>query len=176
MTLVVETGSGSASSESYAAVADCAAYATKFGKTFPASPVDAAEAALRRGTARLDGKYHSRFPGCRTNGRDQGLEWPRVGACDAEGYAIASDEIPQEIIDACCELAIIELADPGSLSPTVTPGQIEKRIKVDTIEVEYAATSTSVYDQRPVPTVVDDILSSLLTGSASSYVARAVRA
>jgi hypothetical protein len=104
------------------------------------------------------------------------LEYPRSGAYDADGNEIASDEVPQEIIDACCELAIIELADPGSLAPTVTPGQIEKRIKVEGIEVEYAGASASVYDQRPVPTIVDDILSSLLTGSSSPYVARAVRA
>lgn len=176
MTLNVETGSGSASSESYAAVADIAAYAVKLGKDFADSPAGPAEASARRATARLDAKYRSRFPGCRTNGRNQSLEWPRSGAFDAECNAIASDEIPQEIIDACCELAIIELADPGSLSPTVTPGQIEKRIKVDTIEIEYAGASASVYDQRPVPTVVDDILSSLLTGSSSPYVGRAVRA
>lgn len=176
MALNVETGSGSASSESYAAVADIASYAVKFGKDFADSPAGPAEAAARRATARLDAKYRSRFPGCRTNGRDQGLEWPRSGAFDAECNSIASDEIPQEIIDACCELAIIELADPGSLSPTVTPGKVKKSAKVGDIAVEYAVASGAVYDQRPVPTVVDDILSSLLTGSSSPFVGRAVRA
>lgn len=174
--MAINVDIGSASAESYASVADCAAYAARFGKSFRTSPEDAAEAALRRATARLDAKYLARFPGQRTSGRQQALQWPRAGAYDRDGNAIASDEIPQEIVDACCELAVIELAEPGSLSPTVIPGQIEKRIKVEGIEIEYAAASASAIDQRPVPTVVDDILSSLLTGAASPYFARAVRA
>lgn len=162
MALVVETGTGSASSESYASVSDCASYASARGLTFPASPEEPAEQALRRATQWLDAVYRYSFPGARTNGRDQALQWPRINAYDREDEAIASDEVPREIIDACCEAAIRELASPGGLSPDVTPGQIEKRIKVDTIEFEYAVGAGTAQEQRPVVSIVDDILSGLL--------------
>lgn len=175
MALITEDGSGLANAESYVSVSDAAAYAAARGLTFPASPTDKAEQALRRATAWLDGRYRSRFPGQRKNGRDQALEWPRVYACDRDGNEIASDEVPVEIVNATIEAAVREMAAPSSLSPDVTPGKVKKRAKVDTIEVEYAVGTGTAYDQRPVVSVIDGILSGLL-GSASPYVARAVRA
>jgi hypothetical protein len=175
MALSVETGSGSASSDSYVSVSDAVTYAASRGLTFPASPADKAEQALRRATAWLDGRYRSRFPGQRKNGRDQALEWPRVYADDRDGNEIASDEVPVEIVNATIEAAVREMASPGGLSPDVTPGKVKKSAKVGDIAVEYAVTSGNAYDQRPVVSVIDGILSCLL-GSASPYVARAVRA
>lgn len=174
MALVVEDGTGLSTAESYVSVADAVTYATKHGLTFAASPADAAEQALRRATAWLDGKYRTRFPGCRVNGRDQALEWPRMYACDAEGYEVASDAVPAEIVNATIEAAVRELASAGSLNPDVTPGRIKKRAKVDVIEVEYAVGTGSVFEQKPVVGVIDGILSSLI-GSYSPYVARAAR-
>jgi hypothetical protein len=175
MTLIVENGSGLANAESYVSVNDAAAYAAARGLTFPASPAAKAEQALRRATAWLDGRYRSRFLGQRKNGRDQALEWPRINACDRDGNELAPGEIPVEIVNATIEAAVREMASPGGLSPDVTPGKVKKRAKVDTIEVEYAVGTGTAYDQRPVVGVIDGILSSLL-GSASPYVARAVRA
>jgi len=167
MALVVETGSGASGSESYAAIAEIAAYATARGLTFVitgGTNAADAEAAARRGTVWLDGRYRSSFPGRKTNGRAQALEWPRINAYDRQvpPEYIESDEIPQEIIDACCEAAIREKASPGSLSPDVTPGKIKKSAKVGDIGVEYAIGTGTVGEQRPVATVIDDILSGLL--------------
>lgn len=162
MALIVEDGSGKPDAESYVSVSDCASYATARGLMFPAEPGANAEAALRRGTSWLDGVYRGSFPGRRKNGRAQALEWPRTGAVDITGEEIADGEIPQEIVQACCEAAIRELAAPGSLSPDVTPGQIEKRIKVEGIEIEYAIGAGTVGEQRPVVSIIDDILSSLI--------------
>lgn len=173
--LTVEDGSGLANAESYVSVSDAATYAAARGLTFPASPADKAEQALRRATAWLDGRYRSRFPGQRKNGRDQALEWPRINACDRGGNEIASDEVPIEIVNATIEAAVREMAAPGGLSPDVTPGEVAKRLKAGSVEIEYASASGSVFDQRPVLTVIDGILSSLL-GSTSPYIARAVRA
>lgn len=176
MALIVEDGSGLANAESYVSVSDAVAYASARGLTFTASPAAPAEAALRRATEWLDGTYRNRFPGYRTNGRAQALEWPRTGACDREGNEIASDEIPVEIIHATIEAAVRELASAGSLSPDIVPGKVKKRVRVEgAVEVEYAVGSGSAYEQRPVVAVIDAILSSLL-GQTSPYVARAVRA
>lgn len=165
MPLIVEDGSGLANAESYVSVSDCAAYATARGLTFTASPEATAEAALRRATTWLDGRYRGSFPGSRTNRREQALEWPRINAYDQScpRQFIKIDEIPVEIVHACCEAAIRELAAPGSLSPDVTPGKIKKSAKVGDIAVEYVVGAGSACDQRPISTVIDDILGSLLS-------------
>jgi hypothetical protein len=174
MALSVESGSGASDSESYASVEDAAAYASARGLTFDTADTEACEAALRRATTWLDGKYRTRYPGCRVNGRDQALEWPRMYACDAEGNEIATDEIPSEIVNATIEAAVRELASPGSLNPDVVPGKVKKSARVGDIAVEYAVGTRNAYDQRPVVGVIDGILSSLI-GSYSPYVARAAR-
>lgn len=178
MALNVETGAGSSTSDSYASLADAAEYASARGLTFAITGDDEAlaEQALRRATTWLDGYTLSRLPGLRTNLRDQALQWPRVGVVDREGNAIESDEIPTEIINACIEAAVREKASPGSLSPDVTPGQIAKRERVEgVIDVEYFGTG-SIAGQKPVATVIDDILASLLGPRSSGLFGRTVRA
>lgn len=86
----------------------------------------------------IDGTYRSQFPGLRTDGRDQDREWPRSGAVDREGYAIPSDEVPVEILNATYEGVRRELADPGSLAPDIAVGGGSiKREKVGPLETEY---------------------------------------
>ena len=160
--LVVETGTGASDSESYVSVSDAASYAAARGLAFPSSPEAPAEQALRRATTFIDATYRASFPGARTNGRSQALQWPRVDAYDREGEEIASDEIPAEIVSATIEAAVRELASPGSLSPDIVPGEITKRMKAGSVEIEYAVGSGAASEQRPVATVVDDILSGLL--------------
>lgn len=180
MALVVETGTGSASSDTYASLAAASAYATAHGLTFAISGADEvpAEQALRRATVWLDASYRTRFPGYRVNGRSQALEWPRYDAWDAEvpPNSIASTEIPIEIINATIEAAVREKATPGTLSPDLTPAEKIKRLKAGSVELEYAGSPGTVAGQRVVATVIDDILSSLLGSRQSGYVGKAVRA
>lgn len=172
MALVVETGTGAADAESYGSVADCAAYATARGLTFAETPAPAAEAALRRATVFIDGK-RGRFPGYRLNGRDQALEWPRNGASDAAGNAIASNSIPVEIVRATFEAAVRELAKPGSLSPDLTPAIRMKRVKAGPVETEteYAGAGHTAAVNS---TAIECILSGLL-GARSYFTGTAVR-
>lgn len=174
MALTVEDGSGLADAESYVSASDCASYASARGLTFPASPPDAAEAALRRATAYLDNTYRTRFPGQRKRFRLQALEWPRVGVVDMNGFPVADDEIPSEIIRATCEAAVRELAVPGSLNPDVTPGKVKKSAKVGDIAVEYAVGGGGVASQQPISPVIDGILAALI-GVAKAFTATAVR-
>ncbi len=171
--LVVEDGSGLPDAESYVSTADCVAYATARGLTF--TPDAAGEASLRRATAYIDNTYRTRFPGQRRRFRLQALEWPRVGVVDMSGFPIASDEIPTEIVRATCEVAVRELASPGSLSPDVTPGKVQKRVRVEgAVEVEYAVGGGGVASQQVNSPVIDGILAALI-GTGAAFTASAVR-
>ncbi|MBX3490902.1 DnaT-like ssDNA-binding protein [Parvibaculum sp.] len=129
-------------------------------------------AAMTRAATALDGRYGRRFPGSRTGGRAQTLAWPRESATDAEGETIPDDEVPVEIVNASYELALSELVSPGALSPTVTPGKIKTRARVEgAVDVTYK--DSGVSGQRPVLTIVDDILAPLLgAGSATVDILR----
>lgn len=177
MALVVEDGSGLPDSQAYATAEQVAAYATARGLTF--IPDAMGDAAILRATTWLDGAYQARFPGVRTHGRQQGLQWPRKHASDAEGGAIAPDEVPTEIIAASCEAAIREMAAPGALSPIVTPGKIMSAASVTgAVSVQYKA-GGGVDGQRQVLTAIDDILAPLIgprPNPASAIVGEASRA
>lgn len=168
MALIVEDGSGLANADSYVSLADASTMATALGLVFAISGSDEAlaEQALRRATLWLDATYRSRFGGWKRRYRQQALEWPRQGAYDnaVVPQLIPEDEVPAEIVRATVIAAAREKASPGSLSPDVTPGEITKRLKVGSYEEEYFGAG-GVADQRPVVSMVDDVLGSLLTVS-----------
>lgn len=170
MTLIVEDGSGKPNAESYVSVENAVVYAAARGLTFPASPADAAEQALRRATVWIDNAYRTRFPGQRKLFRKQALEWPRVAVVDMNGFPIADDEIPQEIFYATCEAAVRELANPGSMAPDLERGGNIQMLKAGSVEIQYGAgaTATTVFQQ------IDGILASLI-GATNQYTAQAVR-
>lgn len=179
MALVVEDGTGKADADSYVSLADANAYAVAHGLTFPIAGADVtpAEQALRRATVWIDATYRGRFSGYRKNRRNQALEWPRVGAMDAlyPPNLIKPDVVPVEIVQATIEAAVREKAAPGALSPDITPGKIIGEVSVDgAVSVKYAAPG-GVQDQRPVATVIDGILASLLGDRASNLFGSTVR-
>lgn len=171
MALVVEDGTGKTDADSYCSLSDAVAYAAARGLTFPASPAGPAEAALIRATAAIDATYRARFPGQRTSGRAQSLEWPRKYAGDAAGEPIADDEIPQEIMNAVCEAAIRELAAPNSMMPDLERGGQIKSIQAGSVAIEYGGNATA----RTAFTLIDGILAGLLGVAQPSFVATAVR-
>ena len=159
MTVLVEDGTGVVGANSYASEDDFDQYCEDRNYTVT---VGDTEAALIRGTGILDGIYRKSYPGTRAWGRDQPLQWPRMNATDAEGEEIAIDEIPQEIIDATCEIALRELASPNSVLPDLERGGAIKSIKAGSVALEYGDTASAVTTLQ----IVDGILSSLLGGSA----------
>lgn len=110
------------------------------------------------------GRWVSMFRGSRAGGRAQGVEWPRTGATDYEGNAIAEDVIPAEVLNATYEAALRELASPGSLSPDFVPSSQVTKEKVGPIEVTYAdGTSTAgTSPNRPVIPMIDEIIAPLI--------------
>ena len=179
MTLNVEDGTGLSVSDSYVSLNDCATYCTSKGLTFdPAA--SGAEAALRRATTWVDGKYRSRFPGYPTNFGIQALEWPRIGAYktvprfdnvagafpgpEAEVYFqggifyFKTNVVPTQVVSATCEAASRELFKPNSLAPDLANGGLYKSIKAGSVSIEFANNSTP----NTVFQMIDLVLVSLL--------------
>lgn len=173
--LIIEDGTGLTDAQAYVSAADVALYAVARGKTFT-DDADG-ESAIVRATTWLDAAY--KWPGTRTHGRNQALQWPRTGAIDTDDYAIADDEIPSELIAASCEAAIREFLTPGFLTPDVVPGKVVQSARVDgAVSVTYAVRKgDDVSGQIPVITAIDGILKTLVGGKpALSLVGKVGRA
>ncbi len=169
-TIIVESGSIVTGADSYESLANAGAFHVKRGDaTWAAATAANREAALRKATTYLDGKYRNRWKGCKVRPvpldgvTTQELEWPRYEV-EISGYLFPSDEIPQRIKDACCELALRALSAP--LADDLTAGI--KREKVDVIETEYfqGAAPGTTYQ------IVDQLLSDLLKPSGSADAVR----
>ncbi len=128
-----------------------------------------AEAAIIRASAAIDAIYRGRFPGYRTHGRRQGMEWPRVAVYDAEWLPIANNEIPIEIKNAVCEFAIRELIEAGSSMPDLDPTL--RSVQAGSVRLEYAANA----NPQTIFQLVDGILARLLGPTPSPFVGYATR-
>lgn len=157
----------------YGSVAAADAYHAARANTAWTGEEMAKQAALIRASAYIDGKYQfqnacgrweSLFPGVKTGGRAQTLQWPRTGATDNENSTIPPDEVPVEIEQATYEAALREIVTPGSLSPDYVASGAIKRQKVDVLEIEYqtAAADAGAVPTRPVITVIDEMIAPLL--------------
>ena len=180
MTIVVEDGSGKATANSYAAVADADGYhlARRNDPWFLSSDADLKAAALIRSTAYIDATYRLRFSGLRTFRRAQALEWPRLGAyvkySDANllfvqeqggyGYAywnydfIPNNVVPVEVVNAVCEGALREMVEPGVLAPDLDRGGGIRRLQAGSVSVQYGSNATP----NTVFQAIDIALASLL--------------
>ncbi|TPN26621.1 hypothetical protein FKO01_25445 [Mesorhizobium sp. B2-3-3] len=137
------------------------AYAAAAGYTVPAGSIPGAR---QRGSIYIDGTYGLRFPGQPTGGVEQERAWPRTGA-SVYGAALASDLVPQRVIDASYEAAYLELKKPGSLSVSFDPAKKVKRQKVEGIEREFfeAGASTGIFaSNAPVSSLIEGLLAPLI--------------
>lgn len=134
------------------------AWATAAGHTVPAGSIPAAR---QRGSEYVDALYGDRFTGAPTGGIDQERAWPRTGAT-AYGSALATDLIPQRVVNASYEAALIELRKPGSLSIITDPAKRVKRQKVEGVEREFFEPGNADGYAAPVSSVIDGLLAPLL--------------
>lgn len=158
VSVVVEDGSGIDGANAYLSASDWKAYADQQGWDYStaAYTYDQIGSAIIRGRAWLDAAYRPRWPGAKTNGREQSTAWPRRDALDGDGEEIADDEIPQEVRDASAEAAWRELQAPGSLAPDLERGGAIKSLKAGSVELTYA-------DSAPAGTVFS-VIDALLMG------------
>lgn len=169
--LVVETGANVSGANGYVTMEACATYAAARGLTFGDSPSTSGEQAIIRATAALDSIYRHALPGYKTNGRSQNLEWPRTAAYDREGLLIATTEIPTEVIQATCEMAVRELATPNSMMPDLERGGAIKSIRAGSVSIDYGANAAS----QTTYTIIDGLMTSLLGARQVSFVGEATR-
>lgn len=165
----------------YGTRSDADTYHSARGNTvWDAASVADRDAALLRASDYIDGRYQRRlstgaytsmFPGTPVAANTDGRQWPRVGASDGYGRAIADDEIPDAVKRATYEAALRELATPGSLSPDYVPADKVTQEKVGPLSVTYATEGQSHKldtPNRPVIPAVDEILAPLLQGGSAS--------
>lgn len=116
VTLVKETGAGLSTSNSYADVSDGDTYhetRLHVDDWTDANTADK-EKALMWATRLLDDMVE--WNGRKTDD-DQALDWPRYQIYDEDGYYIDHNTIPQDIVDATCELARTLLVEDITGSP-----------------------------------------------------------
>ena len=132
MSLITETGTGSATGESFCSVADSLAYhAARGNATWATITTEQQEQALRRATDYMEAVYSQRWAGTRTTSV-QALSWPRYNVF-VNGFVTLSSSVPRAVINACSELAL--RASTGELLSDST--QQKTRTKVDVLEVEF---------------------------------------
>jgi len=174
MALIVENGTGLATAESYASVAEADTRLANYGFTaWAALTVAAKETALRLATDFMVNSFRTRWKGYRVN-TTQALDWPRyyVEREDAlsGGYGLApyydSASVPAEVKNACIDLAY-KTTQGVDLAPDIE--QAQKRVKVGPIEVEYDTTGNVATIFRAVESKLRPLLK---TGGAMTRLVR----
>ncbi|RKY06573.1 MAG: hypothetical protein DRP56_07180 [Planctomycetota bacterium] len=130
MSLVVETGSGSSTADSYISFADADSYVAAHGAdaTWTAADDVDKEEALRLGTQYIDLEYGERLKGYKAE-QDNALCWPRYNVSDSDGYAVDSDAVPVRVKNAAVEAALRVIAGDDLLGTQSNPGAIKRERK-----------------------------------------------
>lgn len=162
MALTVEDGSGKSDADSYLSVAGADTYHTNHSGSSNWSGADTAtkEKALRLATQYLDMVYFDRWQGARVS-QDQRLDWPRAFVV-IDGFGLASDELPQQLLDACAELGLLEITETAGLIPDLTdPGIIGRElVKIGPItsDITYQGGNSPVKTFRTVEALLQRLL------------------
>lgn len=164
--LVVEDGSIVANANSYIDYDYAENYHTLRGNSaWAAGDSTEKQYAIIRATQAIDSIYKGKWKGNPTEYGTQELEWPRLGVT-VGSTSIDDDIIPAAIKKAVCEAALRELTSPNSMTPDLERGGEIKRVKADTVEVEYSdgANATTTF------TAIDGLLADLVTGTSASNI------
>lgn len=166
MALEVEDGTGTnANAEAYVSVSDFEAYHAKMGNALPTATPELKEAAIRKATMYLDGRYYNRWKGYRVTDT-QALSWPRecVVIDDVE---LPASELPVALIRTCSELALLALSGT-ELFPVLERGG-RLRSKTETIGpiTERNQWNPSA-PTRDTYTIVEDLVRPLIRNSGTT--------
>jgi hypothetical protein len=162
VSLIVEDGTGLSTAQSYVSVADCTTYHAAHGNAeWAAAATDALrEAALVRATIAIDSRGFGNWRGMKYL-TTQALDWPRSGAWDTDGVPLSG--VPQKLIEATCEAALVELESSGALSKKAESGL--KSIKIGSIEKTWMGASGAAAISYPA---IYSPLRRLMNGSAGN--------
>lgn len=161
MALEIETGTGNASAESYATVAEFDAYMTRRGLSLTTDTDANKEKLLVLASDYIEGMA-IQLQGTKSDYRNA-LQFPRYDVWLFDHY-VDSDEIPQRLKDAQCQLAYDMEANDAF---PVGGGESIIREKVGPIETEYKSGN---YAPTPVFTKFDALFAPFLaTGGKMSF-------
>jgi hypothetical protein len=164
MAIDVETGTGSATANSYVSVIEADAYVEDFLRNAVGwTGLSAADkhTYLKEGTQALDGIYGARWRGYRSSSI-QSLDWPRSSAVTPDGWSVSQTEIPTAVKNAVVELAWRALQDTAGpdadgTSALIPDGTAGDNLKVEEVSVgslrerkEYFGTKSTVVRVRKV--------------------------
>lgn len=100
------------------------------------------------------------WEGKKTDNRNQERQWPRTGVYDRDGFWVDQAVVPTEIKDANALLAIVEAANPGTLHPQVTTGELVKSVTAGDVQVVFRDAG-GPSSARPIVTRAMDMLEPL---------------
>ncbi len=139
MALIIEDGSLPAGADSFVTVAEVRAFADALA--FTGLPVDDADLEPHcRKSANYVRSIEYKFQGIRIS-VDQALTWPREPVY-IYGFEFPSDEIPQELKDGCCQLAIDSANGTALEQNTSGRTTIKERVE-GAVDITYADGSAS---------------------------------
>lgn len=167
--IIVENGTTVSGANSYITVSGIGVYATDYGYSdWSASSITDTmrEQAVFKSMRYLEGLN---WNGTKAT-QAQSLEFPREDLYDRNGYLVANNTVPQAVINAQCEIAILCL--PSSvidLQPNFTKDDF-------TTEEGITGATRERWDNigaiRPISTAVKDILKGLVRSSVNVPVER----
>ena len=134
ITLTVEDGTRPTGANTYASLADANAYwADRASATWADATDDEKAAALIQATDYLNGlSWTGRKVAMRT------MAWPRVDVT-VDGYAVGSDEVPDEVVNACCYMAGEFI---GGADPLAAQDRALSSMKVGSVEMSWEQVSS----------------------------------
>lgn len=98
---------------------------------------------------------------------DQEMEWPRSTFNDYD-----TDEIPQIVKDAQCELAF-DIVEKGGIKSAFDASGDFKKIKADTVQIEYRSNGVQKPNSSRIPDHIKKMLKGLIVGGMVRRVERA---
>lgn len=162
--IVVETGSGSASANSYESVVNANLYHADHNDPVPTTWSGATElrkeTALKNATQYLDAVYGEKWLGLRSNS-GQRLDWPRAGIVDRDGFAVLSTTMPRVLLECTAILAHLDITETSLLPDlAASTGNIKREFKkVGPLEkeTEFFGSTTQFKTFSLVEELIDEI-------------------
>jgi len=164
MALIVEDGTVVANANSYSTLVDAQAFLTSIGL----DDVSIDEPSMIRAYYYVN-SFESNYQGCRISA-DQTGSFPRQGV-SINGFLLASDSIPSQIIQAQAYSAYYEFVTPGITQPNGNGAEITHEEVTGAVAIDYAQSGISS-DTFNISTV-DNLLTQLY-GSLGAFI-KAVR-
>jgi hypothetical protein len=138
-TLVVEDGTGVENATSYVSLTNADAYHTKYDNTSWSGSDSDKDVALTIASRAIDLLYGDKYLSTRKQNTSQAFLFPRYAFYDKHYKLVSSDEIPQCLQDAVCELALKYL-EGGEVYPVVNVNQYIKQQSVSVGELSVSTT------------------------------------